>query len=288
MTEVLDFHKVEGLGNDFLLIDWRGLNASCLADELLRLQAFAPQLCDRRRGVGADGLLLITPASDPTCEVAMIVINHDGSRPEMCGNGLRCVALYLDVVAGLGTEITIETDAGPLRCACVDESDTEGEVTIAMGPALNHGSLWPKTAPRREFQVIRTGNPHAITFVSNREDPEALARSLGPAIELDPLFPDRTNVEFARLEKDGTITLWVWERGCGITEACGTGACATAAAAVHKGLAAAATAIRVRLPGGWLEIKVPSDANESLIMTGPARLVFRGQLRLPSPDAGPF
>ncbi len=288
MTEVLDFHKVEGLGNDFLLIDWRGQDGPLLADELSRLQAFAPQLCDRRRGIGADGLLVITPARDPTCEVAMIVINHDGSRPEMCGNGLRCVSLFLDVVAGLGTEITIETGAGPLRCVCVDESDTEGEVTIAMGPAIEYGPLQPQTAPGRVFQVFSTGNPHAITFVTSDEDPETLARSLGPAVELDPLFPDRTNVEFARIEEDGSITLWVWERGCGITEACGTGACATAAAAVRGGLAAAATALRVRLPGGWLEIKVPSNANESIIMTGPARLVFCGQLTLPSPDAGPF
>lgn len=288
MTEALDFHKVEGLGNDFLVIDWRDQDAPTLAAELRRLQAFAPQICNRRRGVGADGLLVITPADDPNCEVAMIVINHDGSRPEMCGNGLRCVALFLDVIAGLGTEITIETGAGPLRCVCVDESDTEGDVTIAMGPALEHGQIRPQTAPGRVFQVFSTGNPHAITFVNSDEDPEALARTLGPAIEVDPLFPDRTNVEFARIEEDGSITLWVWERGCGITEACGTGACATAAAAVRGGLAAAATALRVRLPGGLLEIKVPSDANESIIMTGPARLVFRGQLRLPSPDPGPF
>jgi len=280
MADVLAFQKVEGLGNDFLIVDWRSRNEPVKA--LRGLECAAPRLCDRRRGVGGDGLLVITASSDPTCDAAMIVVNHDGSRPEMCGNGLRCVALYLHLLGGLGPEITVETGAGPLRCECVRAERSSGEVRIAMGRATHQGEREPKAGAGRVFHAISTGNPHAIAFVDRDEDPEALARSLGPAIESDPLFPARTNVEFAKVEADASITLWVWERGCGITEACGTGACATVAAAVRRGLVAAAAPIRVRLPGGWLTIEAPNDQEDSVIMSGPARLVFRGEVTLPS------
>ena len=284
--EVLDFHKVEGLGNDFILVDRRSDRAASAgpgsdrAEALLQdLRRSAAQLCDRRRGVGADGVLLIRAPALPGSEAAMIVINHDGSRPEMCGNGLRCVALYL--AAELGPDLTIETDAGPLRARCVVAEENSGEVTIAMGPAREHGAQRPEAGGGRLFYSVSTGNPHAITFVTAAEEPEALARALGPAIEVDPLYPARTNVEFARVEDDGSITLWVWERGCGITQACGTGACATAAAAVRAGLAPAATPLRVRLPGGWLSVEVPPTADASVVMPGPARIVFAGRLELP-------
>ncbi len=279
MAEVLTFQKVEGLGNDFLVVDWRDRDAQSGA--LSALQEAAPSLCDRRRGVGGDGILVIASASQPGCDAAMIVINHDGSRPEMCGNGLRCVALYLHRQGGVAPEMTIETDAGPLRCECIGADQRSGQIRIAMGAATPLGERRPAAAQGRVFQAVSTGNPHAIAFVGDADDPEELARSLGPAIERDPLFPNRTNVEFAKVEADGSITLWVWERGCGITEACGTGACATVAAAVRLRLVPAATPIRVRLPGGWLRVEAPSDARDSLIMSGPARLVFAGEIELP-------
>ncbi|MEZ4381438.1 MAG: diaminopimelate epimerase [Nannocystaceae bacterium] len=275
MPEVIDFHKVEGLGNDFLLIDWRSRESWRAGVE--QLQSQASMICDRRRGVGGDGLLLVTPAS-PGCDAAMIVINHDGSIPEMCGNGLRCVALYLHAVSGLDASMVLETGAGPLPCTVTPTAARAGQVRIQMGAAHDLGERAPAAGDGRSFRAVSTGNPHAIAFVDQDEDPEALARALGPAIERDPLFPHRTNVEFARVEADGAITLWVWERGCGITEACGTGACATAAAAVRAGLARAHEPLQVRLPGGWLSIEVPDDPTGSVVMTGPARLVFRGQL----------
>lgn len=288
MAEVLTFQKVEGLGNDFLLVDWRQRDDPERA--LRELERVAPRLCDRRRGVGSDGILVITAPSDPSCDAAMVVVNHDGSRPEMCGNGLRCVALYLHLKGGLSPEMMIETGAGPLRCECLGTERSSGEIRVAMGRATDLGEREPEAAAGRVFRAISTGNPHAIAFVGRDEDPEALARSLGPSIETDPLFPARTNVEFAKVEANASITLWVWERGCGITEACGTGACATVAAALRSGLVPADAPVRVRLPGGWLTIEAPSDPEKSVIMSGPARLVFRGEVTLPArapPEALP-
>lgn len=279
--EALPFLKVEGLGNDFLLIDLRrpaegprppvpgpaevDPDPSALARWISELQARAPDLCDRRTGVGGDGLLLVTPPTTPGSVGTMLVLNHDGSRPEMCGNGLRCVARYL---AGPDSTapFTIDTDAGPRRCQVRGE-----QVEVDMGPAT---ALGPRDVAGRRFAAFSLGNPHAVAFVGPDEDPEQLARTLGPIVERDPQFPARTNVEFARSEPDGSLTLWVWERGCGITAACGTGACATLAAAVAAGLAPADQPVRVVLPGGPLTIRRTADR---VWMTGPARFVFRGQ-----------
>jgi len=262
----LSFLKVEGLGNDFLLVDLR-----CSALTLEQLEARAVALCDRRLGVGGDGILVVTPGHSPGAAGTMIVLNHDGSRPEMCGNGLRCVALFL---AGSTPEVLVDTDAGPRACRVLDRSPDgrSGEVEVDMGPALHLG---PHRIAGRDFLAVSLGNPHVVAFVGPHEDPEQLARALGPEIERDPRFPARTNVEFARLEADGGLTLWVWERGCGITAACGTGACATVAAAAHHGLVATDATVRVQLPGGPLQLRLAADR---VWMTGPARQVFHGTL----------
>lgn len=266
--EALPFLKVEGLGNDFLLIDLLRPAAAtpepqALTRWIAELQHRAPALCDRRTGVGGDGLLLVTPPCSPGSAGTMVVINHDGSRPEMCGNGLRCVARYL----ARDTAIQVDTDAGPRLCR-VDGDQVE----VDMGPAR---SLGHRDVAGRRFATYSLGNPHAVAFVATHEDPEQLARTLGPLVERDPQFPARTNVEFARREPDGSLTLWVWERGCGITAACGTGACATLAAAVAEGLAPADLPVRVQLPGGPLTIRCAADR---VWMTGPARVVFRGEI----------
>ncbi len=272
----LTFRKVEGLGNDFLLIDrTAGDYASLLAD-VERLQPLASALCDRRTGVGADGLLLVGPG--PAGEDGtMLVINHDGSRPEMCGNGLRCVAAHLASLWGKDA-LVVHTDAGPKTCE-VRGRGRAVEVTVDMGPGLDQG---PRTvAGGRTFRAVSMGNPHAIAFVDT--DPEALCRAEGPAAELDRAFPNRTNVEFARVHagpEGGAVTLWVWERGCGITEACGTGACATACAAVWSGRAEAGVPLAVDLPGGRLWITVPADRGTGVQMRGPARVVFDGTVPL--------
>ncbi len=271
----LHFRKVEGLGNDFLLLDRTGASFDAVLAEVDQLRPLAAALCDRRTGVGADGLLLVGPG--PTGEDgSMIVINHDGSRPEMCGNGLRCVAQHL---AGDDPRKTlnVHTDAGIKRCDVAGGGGDVVEVAVDMGPGADLGDK--TVAGGRTFRAVSMGNPHAIAFVD--DDPETLCRAEGPAAEVDREFPERTNVEFARMHEEG-CTLWVWERGCGITHACGTGACATACAAVWAGLWPAGVPMAVDLPGGRLWITVPERADAGVGMRGPARVVFDGSMSLPA------
>ena len=270
----IEFVKVEGLGNDFILVDRRDADVQDLDREIAWFRAHAPALCDRRTGIGADGVLVVGPGRGEA-RASMTVVNFDGSRPEMCGNGLRCVAAIVG-----GPELVIDTDAGPKR-AQVWTRGHAFEVRIDMGPGRTLGRQTPAAGEGRSFLGVSMGNPHAVTFVD--EPPEALARRLGPGVELDGAYaPEKTNVEFARVHRDPTgaieIELWVWERGVGITQACGTGACATVVAAVHEGLVASATPVDVRLPGGRLTIEVPTDPHAGVIMTGPCRRVFWGEL----------
>lgn len=272
----LGFTKVEGLANDFVLIDRRTATPEAVRRELAALRGRATALCDRRTGVGADGILVVGPPTTPQARATMTVINHDGSRPEMCGNGLRCVALFVSERSGDAFEL--DTDAGPRHCELVERTvdGRGGQVRVDMGPAEDLGERVPAGGGGRTFRAVSMGNPHAVAFVT--EDPETRARTDGPAIEVDPLYPNRTNVEFARVEPDGSLTVWVWERGCGITMACGTGACATAAAAAWSGLIPRGEAVRIRLPGGSLDIRVPPRSDRGVEMTGPARLVFSGSV----------
>lgn len=280
----LAFSKFEGLGNDFLVIDLRSYGSAYLP-AVSALSRLAPKLCDRRLGVGGDGLLLITVANQAKARAGMIVINADGSRPEMCGNGLRCVAHYLALghslqkSPSLQSDFWVHTDNGPLHCRVEGRGQELAQVQVAMGPAGFGAMQQPAAAPQREFVSVNMGNPHAIHWVGPDEDPEQLARRLGPGVETDSAYPDATNVEFVK-DTPKALICWVWERGCGITHACGTGACATAAAAVRAGKRAPNEAILVRLPGGDLEIKVPADEQASLQMRGPSRWVFDGQLNL--------
>lgn len=272
----MQFLKVEGTGNDFILLDRRAEPHAAVEEDLARLRELAPALCDRRRGIGSDGILVVGAPPTPDTDATMWVVNADGSRPEMCGNGLRCVAHFvarqLDRAA-----VNIATDAGPKACRVEAHREARAQVEVDMGPGRDEGQPALQFDPGHAFRNVSMGNPHTIAFVA--EDPEALARSLGPRIERDPAFPARTNVEFARIHADGPrIELWVWERGVGITEACGTGACATACAAVWAGHAATDRPLRVDLPGGPLEIVVPSDRSRGVRMKGPSRFVFRGDL----------
>jgi diaminopimelate epimerase len=277
----LRFIKVEGLGNDFVVVDRTALASVEAAErELAALREAAPRLCDRHRGIGADGVIVIAPPRSPGAAGTMIVINADGSRPQMCGNGLRCVAAHLARASGQ-TGPVVDTDRGPLRCSVSALTELGAVVDVDMGPAEDLGEVRPAAARGRSFRRVSMGNPHAVAFVDAREDPEALARALGPAIELDAAFPDRTNVELARLEHDGSVTLWVWERGVGITAACGTGACATVAAGCLAGALARGVRHRVVLPGGAMEIEAPVRAGDGVRMRGPARVVFEGTIALP-------
>ena len=260
----LAFHKYEGLGNDFVVVDAERTDAVSVER--------ARELCDRRLGVGADGVLLVLPPKTSGADGRMVVINADGSIPEMCGNGLRCVALHL--ARKLGVEqgkLVFDTDAGVKPCT-IDDTGGRGLVTVDMGIVRSlenvrldvGGDAW-------ELTLADAGNPHAVTRQSATRE---VIERLGPRIEKHPRFPAGTNVEFAVVRSPIEIDLVVWERGVGITQACGTGACATAAVAVSKGWSPANTEIAVNLPGGMLAIRI--DAEGRAIMRGPARHVFDG------------
>ena len=269
------FEKWEGLGNDFLVVDDPSVT---IGPEVARV------LCDRHFGVGADGVLVID-RREPVPR--MIVWNADGSRPEMCGNGLRCVAGHLGAneaadprggAANLGARegalaFTVATDAGEKHCGVVMGANGI-YVTIQMGAARSRGEIaFTVDGVEHRFLDVDVGNPHAITFAPYNE---AAIDRVGPAVAVAP--QGGTNVEFCRVEADRIVVV-VWERGVGRTLACGTGACAVAAAACDTGRAAFGTPIRVALPGGELIITV-SEGTRQLSMGGPARRVFTGEVVL--------
>jgi diaminopimelate epimerase len=297
----IPFVKVQGLGNDFVVVDLRpgrpGEKAQAVLDP-----AVVKAVCDRHFGVGADGILAILPGSEG--DARMRVLNADGSEAEMCGNGIRCVAkvLYEDDPALRRPVLRIDTGAGLLACA-VDAKDgsTVESVAVEMGaPRLRRAEI-PMTGPADEralqtpaelggrhfaLTAVSMGNPHAVIFV---DDPglslRDLAETFGPKLEVSPAFPRRTNVEFARVRQGSAgpeIDVVVWERGCGITLACGTGACATAVAACLEARVTANREIPVHLPGGTLFITVRGQAEDfgSVLMRGPANRVFSSELDL--------
>ena len=285
------FAKYHGLGNDFLVVDLRDVSAADAA--AAQDPAHVIALCDRQFGVGGDGVLAVLPST--TADVRMRVLNSDGSEAEMCGNGIRCVAKELYDRGGLRQpEISIETGAGRLTCAIDAVGGVARSVTVAMGlPRLLRGEI-PMTGPANErcieqalelagasraITCVSMGNPHAIAFVGSRDEAMQLATSVGPRVEHHAWFPNRTNAEFAHVRDRREIDLVVWERGCGITLACGTGACATTIAAVLTGRADEATPVRVNLPGGSLEITVAAGL-AGVAMKGPALHVFDGELEL--------
>lgn len=263
-NDILRFSKWEGLGNDFVLID-RVTDRGPLLDAA-RVRA----LCDRRRGIGADGVLVVDRAGGAW---RMQVFNADGSTSEMCGNGLRCVAMHLADRHGFKGG-PVETGAGPLAVELVP-----GGVTVAMGAARSLGQVRLEVAGTTvEGHHVRLGNPHFVLFGrwSN-----AVFERLGPALATHPHFPEGVNVSFATLPeaKGARIELRVWERGAGPTLACGTGACATVAAAWWERSVPAAE-VAVALPGG--ELQISGDAS-ALLMRGPARRVFEGKVELSGP-----
>jgi len=285
------FAKYHGLGNDFLVVDLR--NVSAAEAEAAQRPENVVALCDRQFGVGGDGVLAILPAQ--TADARMRVLNSDGSEAEMCGNGIRCVAKELYERGGVRKpEIAIDTGAGRLTCAIEAEGNVVRSVTVAMGmPRLLRGEI-PMTGPSAErciaqpleiagatrpITAVSMGNPHAVAFVGSRDEAWSLATTVGTLVENHAWFPRRTNAEFAFVKSRREIDLVVWERGCGITLACGTGACATTVAAILNGHADEATPVRVNLPGGSLEITVQAGLT-GVSMKGPALHVFDSDIDL--------
>lgn len=272
----LAFAKYEGLGNDFLIVDALDAEAVGLNKELVS------ELCDRHRGVGADGVLVVGQKNG---QPFMTIHNADGSEPEMCGNGLRCVALWAHAKKlVVGDVFVIDTPAGPHTCRLLNDS-TLVEVQmreVSYDPKslpLNASKPWLDESLVVSGQSFRAtalsiGNPHVVIFDAV---PKEAQRAVGEALGHDPRFPRGVNVNFA-IVRDRGIELRVWERGVGFTEACGTGACATAAAAVTTGRLSNAHPIDVQLPGGVVSVRV-RDEGEPVSMTGPARHVFSGSMK---------
>jgi diaminopimelate epimerase len=266
----IPFRKMHGLGNDFVVLDRR-------RDTVAIDAATARALADRRTGIGCDQLILIEPARHPAAQIFMRILNADGSEAEACGNGTRCIARLVADETG-EKRIRIETAAGLLDA----ELTPDGDIAVDMGPAR---TAWHEIPLAREMDTARVdlalgpltepvctniGNPHATFFVP---DAEAIdLTELGPRLEHDTLFPERANIGVATVLDPGRIRLRVWERGVGITRACGTGACAALVAASRRGLTGRRA--KVMLDGGTLDINWREDGH--VIMTGPAALAFEG------------
>jgi diaminopimelate epimerase len=274
------FTKMQGLGNDYVYVD-------CFEESVDDAPALARRVSDRRFGIGSDGLILICPSD--VADVRMEMYNADGSRGEMCGNGLRCVARFHHERHGCAEPVIhAETDAGIKVCELVFTDGEVSGVRIDMGPPILEradipmlGPEGPVIAERLSVQdhglvvtCLSMGNPHCVTFV---EDAAAFpVERWGKAIEHLPVFPNRVNVEFVEVVSRTELIQRTWERGSGETFACGTGACAVAVAAQLNDLADGD--VTIHLTGGDLRIEWSGDESASVFMTGPAETVFDGVL----------
>jgi len=277
---ILRFTKMHGIGNDYVYVD-------CFTQDVADPSAMAQRVSPRHTGVGSDGLILIRPSDVADCRMEMY--NADGTRGEMCGNGIRCVAKYAyEYGLSRASPMRVETDAGVklLRLHLVDERVRS--VTVDMGPPILDGPSIPVAAEGRiidapldvdgqspRITCVSMGNPHCVLFVPDVTGLD-LTR-LGPPFEMHAFFPQRVNTEFAVVLGPQELTMRVWERGSGETAACGTGACAVLVAAVLTGRSERNAT--VHLPGGDLHIAWQEE-DDHVHMTGPAEEVFRGEIEV--------
>jgi len=262
----IEFWKYEGLGNDFIVVDTRTWSH----EARLALDGDAARrLCDRHFGIGGDGVLRIDPPARAGHAVAtMVVLNADGSQAKMCGNGLRCVARFLGDRGEVPSDghLTIDTGAGPLPCRLGPVT-----VSVSLGAVTDDGRVTLDLAGESVTgRVLHLGNPHLVLDEPAGRD---AAERFGAAAQRHPRFPGGVNVSCRRFVETAGVELFVWERGCGPTLACGTGAGATVAAAWLGGRLPVGTPVDVKLPGGRLTIS--GDLN-ALVLEGPARAVYRG------------
>ncbi len=278
----LPFTKMQGIGNDFIVIDeLRGaseiLQGASQVSQVLDPH-LAKRLCDRRNGIGADQILWIRKPEHSGADARMEILNADGSTAEMCGNGIRAVGLYLHDHGPKPkqSKYQIETLAGVLETEIRGRDVRVNMGVPQLGEAFPEGEELHALGRLYRFFEVNMGNPHAVFFVE--EDLKSLPlEDLGPEIENHSRFPDRTNVEFVQVLDERTLQVRVWERGAGITLACGTGACASAVAALATKRVQGV--VTVRLPGGDLRVEWAGGANP-VFMEGPALEVFRGEYDL--------
>lgn len=280
----LPFFKMNGCGNDFVVIDTREHSLS------LTPQQFSA-IASRKTGIGCDQILIIGPGKQDS-DATMDVYNADGSKPDACGNGARCVALLLGNEQG-DREIVLDAGARTLSCwtidknqICVDMGAPKwGAVAIPMSLPLEDGAIMdpdlftPPLFPSADCAgAVNMGNPHGVFFFSRKKDLQNLdLEAIGPALEHHTVFPNRANISFAHIEAENLIVSRVWERGSGATLCCGTAACAVFAIAVRRALCA--KNIQIHLPGGVLQMR-KKENNEHILMTGHAALDFTGMFDL--------
>jgi diaminopimelate epimerase len=295
---MIPFTKMHGIGNDYIYVD---ASAHPIDDPA----ALARAMSDRHFGVGADGLILLLPPDGAAADVRMRMFNADGSEAEMCGNGVRCVCkLAHDRGLTAADPMRVQTGAGVLTLRyTVDAGGAVDEVTVDMGEPILEAGRIPVTLPRTHAEAVDVplaeclsrngsappqaawtaggldprltcvsmGNPHAVLYGA---DSDAMpVETLGPLLEREPIFPNRTNVHFVEVRSPAEVRMRTWERGSGVTLACGTGACAVCVAGVLTGRTG--RRIVAHLPGGALDLHWDAETNH-VSMTGPAREVFTG------------
>lgn len=278
-TKKLKFTKMHGCGNDYIYFN-------CFEQQIENPEALSIRLSDRHFGVGGDGVILICPSDK--ADARMRMFNADGSEGKMCGNGTRCIGKYI-YERGIAKKpvVTLETLSGIKTLALTVEEDVVTAVQVDMGaPILEPEKIPVKLKGDRavnvehmlagklqKFTCISMGNPHCVIFTENIDALDL--EEIGPAYENDPIFPEKVNTEFVEVIDEHTLKMRVWERGSGETLACGTGACATAVAAVLCGYCKMDTDITLKLRGGDLLIRY---TGETVLMTGPATVVFEGEV----------
>lgn len=279
MNEI-SFTKMHGLGNDYIYIH-------CPADEPHLLPELSIEMSQRHTGVGGDGIILIEPSE--VADFKMRIFNADGSEAKMCGNGSRCVGKYvfdhnltdkrtikLETLAGIRTlELHVDEESGKVESVTVDMGEPELSPEAVPVRASEKLVSAPVKTSMGEMRItaVSMGNPHGVIFMPTLEG--LPITSIGPELERHEMWPDRANIEFASIVAPDVIEMQVWERGSGVTMACGTGACATAVAAALNGFTG--KTVTVKLPGGELRIEWREDGH--VYMTGPATEVFEGKYR---------
>lgn len=274
--------KMQGCGNDFVILEYEEFKKmNCEMSEA------AKKLCDRNFGIGADGLIIPNTKTEDT-DIGWFFYNSDGTTAQMCGNGMRCFAKYVyDNRLVDNKEFTVKTLAGIIAPKILEN----GQIQVNMSKPIlesekipfipNHNLNYKISVKNRIFEgnAISMGNPHFVIFIKDDEDLLKLAKEYGQEIETAIEFPEKTNVEFIKIKSRNKIELCVWERGCGITLACGTGACASVVAGILNGLLEAS--VDVKLLGGKVNVTwngSNENTNENVLLTGPAEYVFEANL----------
>ena len=278
----MKFTKMHGIGNDYVYVN-------CFEESVKNPAEVSKFVSDRHFGIGSDGLILISPSA--IADFRMNIYNADGSQAEMCGNGIRCVAKYVyDYGLTDKTDISVETLAGIKYLRLQVENGKVASVEVNMGAPILEPKEIPVTVEESpvvnvpvevkgkiyHMTCVSMGNPHAIIFMNNVKDLDIAA--IGPYFENHTVFPKRTNTEFVEVLDRNTVNMRVWERGSDETLACGTGACATTVACILNDKTE--NEVTVHLLGGDLKIRWDREANQ-VYMTGPATVVFDGEITLP-------